>query len=122
MKIAVTSQGSGIESEVDARFGRARYFVVMDPETGAFRAVDNAQNLNASQGAGVQAARTVCEADVEAVVTGNVGPKAFRALVSAGVRVYTGATGTVAQAVAAFKAGTLEEAGGANVEGHWGGA
>lgn len=119
MKIVVTSQGMDMDSPVDPRFGRARAFVLVDTETGSFQGVDNAQNLQAAQGAGIQAGRRVVELGAEAVLTGHVGPKAFATLQAGGVRVCTGATGTVAQAVEQFQAGQLDEATGADVEGHW---
>jgi predicted Fe-Mo cluster-binding NifX family protein len=119
MKLAVTSQGPQLTSAVDARFGRAGWFVVVDTETGQASAVDNSVNLNAAQGAGIQAGKKVVELGVEAVVTGHVGPKAFATLQAGGVAIYTGATGTVAQAVEQFKAGTLKRAASADVEGHW---
>jgi len=119
MKVAVTAQGSEPSSPVDPRFGRAKYFVIVDTETDEFSAADNAMNLNALQGAGIQAGRTVAELGVEAVITGHVGPKAFSTLAAAGIPVYTGATGTVAEAVQKFKDGALAEAGGADVESHW---
>ena len=122
MKAAITSTGEDLQSGVDPRFGRARWFVVVDTESDASEALDNEQNLNAMQGAGVQAAQNVSEAGVEAVITGNVGPKAFSVLGAAGIKIYTGATGTVADALEAFKAGKLEAAGGANVESHWTGS
>jgi len=80
---------------------------------------DNSQNLNAAQGAGIQAAETVVRLGAEAVVTGNVGPKAFRALNAAGIKMYLSGEGSVADAVRKFKAGELKEASTANVEGHW---
>jgi len=119
MKVAVTAQGPQLTSAVDPRFGRARCFVVVDTETGQWSAADNAQNLNAAQGAGIQAGRTVVGLGVEAVISGHVGPKAFATLRAGGVAVYTGATGTVAAAVEQFKAGKLDKADGADVEGHW---
>lgn len=119
MKIVVTAREGKLESEVDPRFGRARYFIVVDTESEEFEVMDNEQNLNAMGGAGVQAAQNVVGAGAEAVVTGNVGPKAFTGLTAAGIKVYVGAAGTVAEAVEKYKAGELSEAGDANVEGRW---
>ena len=119
MKLAVTSQGPDMRSSVDPRFGRAKCFVVVDSETGQFSAADNTQNLNAAQGAGIQAGRKVVELGAQAVITGHVGPKAFATLQAGGVKVYTGATGTIAEAVEQFKAGKLKLSSGADVEGHW---
>jgi predicted Fe-Mo cluster-binding NifX family protein len=120
MKIAVTSQGRDLNSQVDPRFGRAKAFIVIDTETDEFSVHDNTQNLNAVQGAGIQAGRTVADLGVAAVLTGNVGPKAFATLQAADIKIYPGASGTVKQAVERFKAGQLQVADGANVEGHWG--
>jgi predicted Fe-Mo cluster-binding NifX family protein len=119
MRIAVTAQGRELTSPVDPRFGRAKFFVIVDTDTGEFTAADNTQNLNAAQGAGIQAGRNVAELGVEAVITGHVGPKAFTTLQAGGVTVYAGATGTVANAMEQFKAGTLKQSTGADVEGHW---
>lgn len=119
MKVAVTSQGTDMESQVDPRFGRAKFFIVIDTATGDLAAHDNTQNLNALQGAGIQAARNIVELGVNALITGNVGPKAFATLQAGGVNIYIGATGQVSHAVEQFKAGKLQAADGANVEGHW---
>ena len=119
MKVAVTSQGRELSSAVDPRFGRAKVFVIVDTETGEYTTADNSQNLNADQGAGIQAGRNVVELGVEAVITGHVGPKAFVTLQAGGVKIYTGAAGTVADAVEQFKAGKLKRSAGADVEGHW---
>ncbi len=119
MKIAITAQGRVLESAVDVRFGRAKFFIIADTESGDWSVSDNAQNLSASQGAGIQAGQAVVDLGVSAVVTGHVGPKAFAILKAGGVKVYTGATGTVSAAIEQFKAGCLEPAVGASVEGHW---
>jgi len=119
MKIAVTSCGTLTESPVEARFGRAPFFILMDTESGAAQVHDNAQSLAAAQGAGVQAAETVCRLGAEAVITGHCGPKAFRALRAAGIQVVLGAEGTVAEAVERFRAGELTPADAADVESHW---
>ena len=119
MKVAVTSTGTDLESRVDPRFGRARNFILVDSETGEFEVVDNKQNVNAAQGAGVQAAQNVAEAGAEAVVSGNVGPKAFEILAAAEIPVYLVDDCTVQEAVERFKRGELKKQETANVNGHW---
>ena len=119
MNIAITSTGSTLESAIDPRFGRAKFFVAVDTETGTFTAHDNRQNLQATQGAGVQAAQNVAELGVQAVISGNVGPKAFRVLNMAGIVVYLCGAGSVADALARFRKGELKAVDAANVEGHW---
>jgi len=119
MKVVMTSQGRELNSAVDPRFGRAKYFIVVDTETSDFSAADNSQNLNAAQGAGIQAGKNVVDLGAEAVITGHVGPKAFATLQAGNIAVYTGASGTVADAIEQFKAGALKQASGADVEGRW---
>jgi predicted Fe-Mo cluster-binding NifX family protein len=119
MKVAFTTAGSSPDSPLDARFGRAPGFLVYDTDSGTFEFVDNQQSLNAAQGAGIQAAETVVRAGAGSLVTGHCGPKAFRVLSAAGVKVYNTDLPTVAAALAAFKAGTLKLADSADVEGHW---
>jgi predicted Fe-Mo cluster-binding NifX family protein len=119
MQIAVTAKGKGLSAEVDERFGRATCFVVYDTETKKARTVDNAQSVNAAQGAGIQAAETVARQGAQCLLTGHCGPKAFRTLSAAGIRVYNGAAGTVAEAIAAFQQGRLAPASVADVDGHW---
>lgn len=119
MRIVVTSQGAELDSPVDPRFGRARYFLLVDTETLQATAHDNTQNLNAPQGAGIQAAQAVHKLGAEAVVTGHVGPKAFATLGAAGIAVHLGASGTAKEAVEQFQQGRLQRAEKANVAGHW---
>jgi len=119
LKVAVTSMGKNLESKVDPRFGRANWFLVVNTETGDYDVVNNEQNLNAGQGAGIQSAENISRYGVEAVITGNCGPKAFKTLGAAGIKVYCGAEGTVAEVLEKFNSGKLNIAAGANVEGHW---
>jgi len=119
MKIAVSSQGKDFESLVDQRFGRAGYFIIFDTDTGSFAVLDNAVNLSAAQGAGIQTAKNVSDVGVKAVITGNMGPKAFTVLEMAGIEVYTGVKGTVSGACKSFQDGSLTKADKPNVEGHW---
>ncbi|HNR90279.1 MAG TPA: NifB/NifX family molybdenum-iron cluster-binding protein [Spirochaetota bacterium] len=119
MKIAITSTGTDTQSLVDERFGRAKGFIVHDMESGASEYIDNAQNMDSPQGAGIQAAKTVINAGVSALITGHVGPKAHAALIAAHVDMFTGASGTVDQAIQDFQDGKLTQASQATVEGHW---
>ena len=119
MKVAVTSQGKELTSKVDQRFGRAKFLLVVDTETGDFAVHDNELNLNAVQGAGIQTGQNIANLDVEAVITGNVGPNAFKTLSAANVKIFLAEKQTIAKAVESFKAGGLEEVDNANVEGHW---
>lgn len=104
MKICVTSQGGQIDADVDPRFGRCRFFIIVDTETGEFEALPN-PNLEASGGAGIQSGQFVAGKGIRAVITGNVGPNAFQTLQAAGVEVITGAAGTVREAVEKYKKG-----------------
>jgi predicted Fe-Mo cluster-binding NifX family protein len=81
--------------------------------------VENSQNLNLPQGAGIQAGKTIAETGAGVLITGNCGPKAFTVLEQAGVNVITGAGGTVAHVIEQFKNGNLQKTTQANVEGHW---
>jgi len=119
MKIAVTSTAPDFDAPMDPRFGRAACFLVVDTETMAWSVVENSQNLNAAQGAGIQAGKTIVETGCTAIITGNCGPKAFHVLTGAGIKIVTGAKGTARQAVEQFKAGELQVSSDANVEGHW---
>ncbi len=119
MKIAISAQGNSMDSMVDSRFGRARFFVVRDTETDGFEVVDNQQNLQAMQGAGIQAAQNVVNSGAEVVITGNCGPKAFTTLQSAGIKIVIRAEGKVSDVFAKFKRGECQYAEDANVEGHW---
>lgn len=119
MKIAVTAQGKDVSSEVDLRFGRAKWFIVIDPETGDFEAHDNEVNVNAAQGAGIQTGQNIANLGVEAVITGNVGPNAFKTLNAAAIKIFLADKQTVSQAIESFKTGQLKEVDQANVQGHW---
>jgi len=119
MKVAITTRGTDLESEVDLRFGRAVGFIIYDTEEKTYRHVDNNQNMNAMQGAGIQAAQNVVKENVDAIITGNCGPKAFMVLSGANVKIYIGAEGTVQEAIDKFNNNELQETANANVEGHW---
>jgi len=119
MKVAITAQGKELSSEIDLRFGRAKWLIVVDTESDDFQAHDNAVNLNAAQGAGIQTGQNIANLGVEAVITGNVGPNAFKTLNAADIKIFLAEKQTVQEAIDSFTAGELKEIDQANVEGHW---
>ena len=120
MKVAITSNGKDLTADVDPRFGRAAYFIIVDPDTMEYKAVENIQNMGLPQGAGIQAGKTIVENKVDVLLTGNCGPKAFKVLEAAGVKVVVNASGNVKEVVDRFKTGELGSfAKNPNVDGHW---
>ncbi|OQY19685.1 MAG: dinitrogenase iron-molybdenum cofactor biosynthesis protein [Desulfobacteraceae bacterium 4572_35.1] len=119
MKIAISTSGTTLDAPIDPRFGRAVRFLVYDLEQNNFTLVDNEQNLNATQGAGIQAAKTVVDCGAQAIISGHCGPKAFQVLSAAGIAIYHSDGSTVAEALEQYNNGQLQAATDANVEGHW---
>ena len=109
MRVAVSAVGQSLDSQVDPRFGRCSYFIIVDTETMKYDVIPNESQYMPS-GAGIQAAQRVVNSGVGAVLTGNVGPNAFQALSAAGIEIFTGAYGTVRNAVEQFKKGLLRKA------------
>ena len=108
MRIAVSTTSGSLDAQIDPRFGRCPYFVIVDSETMEFEAIPNAA-AGAMGGAGIQAAQIVANKGVQAVLTGNVGPNAFQTLSAAGINIITGVFGTVREAVENFKSGQLQK-------------
>ncbi len=119
MKIAVTSKGQDLNAEVDPRFGRAAYIIILDTDTLAFEVIDNASNKEAFKGAGIQAAAGICDKGAKILLTGFCGPNAFKTLEAADIKVVNDAKGTIQNAIDQYMAGKFEFAIAANAEGHW---
>ncbi len=119
MKIAITSSGSSLESMVDPAFGRCAYFIIVDPKTMEWEAFPNPAR-SAGGGAGIQASQLVTNKGVEAMITGNIGPNAFQTLSAAKIKIFTGASGSVREAIESYKQGKLPQATSSNVPGHFG--
>lgn len=106
MKIAVSSTGKDLQSEIDPHLGRCAFFIVIETENMGFEVFDN-ENIALSGGAGIQAAKFLSSKNVGAVLTGSCGPNAMKTLSAAGIQVFTGLTGSVADAVEKYKQGIL---------------
>ncbi len=114
MKICVTAQGNNLDTQVDPRFGRCQYFIIVDPETQEFEAIQN-PNISAMGGAGVQSGQLVAGKNVKAILTGNVGPNAFQTLQAAGVEVIAGISGSVKEVVEKYNKGEFKPTQGPSV-------
>ena len=119
MKICISSTGEDLNAQVDPRFGRCSYFLIVDTNAMSFESISN-ESAMTSGGAGIQAAQTVAKAGVEAVVTGNVGPNAFQTLSAAGIKVFTGANGSIKDVIEKYKKGELKNTDSASVSSHFG--
>jgi predicted Fe-Mo cluster-binding NifX family protein len=119
MKICVTATASTLDAQIDPRFGRCSYLIIVDSETMQFEAIPN-MAAGATGGAGIQAAQTIANKGVKLLITGNVGPNAFGALSAAGIEIMTGASGTVREAVEKFKRGEFKKTIEPTVDSHFG--
>ncbi len=119
MKIAVTSTGPTLDAQIDPRFGRCRYFVFVETDDMSFEAVEN-PNLTLGGGAGIQSGQFVASQGAKTILTGNCGPNAFQTLSASGMEVIVGVSGTVREAVEAYKRGRFSASGTANVQSHFG--
>lgn len=119
MKIAFTTAGNDLSAPLDSRFGRAPKFLIYDLDIGTYEVMDNQQNLNAAQGAGIQSAQNIARLGVVALITGHCGPKAFRVLQAADIKIFNCDAATVCDALDMYRSCKLREAAEADVEGHW---
>ena len=119
MKIAITAKGKELGSDIDPRFGRCGYFVIVDTETMESEAIVN-ESAMASGGAGPQAAQTVSRTGAKVLITGNVGPNAHQALEAAGIEIITGSNGKVGDMVGKYKNGELSTTSAPTVGSHAG--
>ena len=108
-----------LDGKIDERFGRARKIVFYDMETKEHSVVDNSMNLNAAQGAGIQAAQSVVRTGAKTIISGHFGPKAFQVIQMAGLEVYSATDMTVMEAIKGLEEGKLTKLAGADVQSHW---
>jgi len=119
MKIAVSSVGTDLNAQVDPRFGRCQYFIVVDPDTMEFEALENSGAM-VGGAAGTVTGQFVADKGAGVVLTGNCGPNAFNVLRAVGIKVMTGVSGTVQDAVEGYKSGKYQASSQPNVAPHSG--
>jgi predicted Fe-Mo cluster-binding NifX family protein len=119
MKLAVTSKGKDLDAQVDPRFGRAAYILVVNTDSMDVSVLDNSENVNSFKGAGIQAATMVSDQGAQVLLTGFCGPNAYKTLQAAKINVVSDISGTVRDAVQLFMNGKISFSKEANVDGHW---
>lgn len=119
MKICITAQGETLDSFVDPRFGRCQYFMIVDTDTLEFEALKN-PNMDSSGGAGIQSGQLIAKTEAKAVLTGNVGPNAFKTLQSIGIEMITGVSGTIKEVIEKYKKNEFKKIDGPSVDSHFG--
>jgi len=119
MRIAITATGTDIDSQVDPRFGRAKFILILDESGAIVESVDNSQNLNSMRGAGIQTAKILADRKVDVLLTGFCGPNAFTALKAVGIKIAIEQSGTVKEALSRFNQNEVTFTDQPNVEAHW---
>ena len=119
MKVAITAKGVDLTSEVDPRFGRAPYIIIVDTQTMAFEVIDNSTNVQAFKGAGIQAAAMIHDRGAEVLMTGYCGPRAFQTLQAAGIKIVSEVSGNIAEALTRLESADIAYLQNANAEAHW---
>jgi predicted Fe-Mo cluster-binding NifX family protein len=119
MKVAVSSSGRDLNAQLDPRFGRCSYFLIIDTQDMSFEIFEN-ENAALGGGAGIQSAQFVASRGAQAVITGNCGPNALQTFAAAGVQVYVGQSGTVKDIVDKYKNGEMTPTTEANAPPHAG--
>ena len=110
MKVAISSTGKGLESQVDARFGRCPYFVIVEIENKKIKSEKTIKNVAVTQfgGAGITAAQVVANEKVNALITVNIGPRALGVFQQLDIEIYKG-SGKVKDVVQQFIDGKLKK-------------
>jgi predicted Fe-Mo cluster-binding NifX family protein len=119
MKVGISAVGSTLDAEIDPRFGRCPYFIIVDPDTMEFEAIENSGG-SASGGAGIATAQAVAAKGVGVLITGNCGPNAYQVLAASSIKVITGISGKVRDAVQNYKSGKLQAVNQPNADAHSG--
>jgi len=119
MKIAVSAAGNSLNAQIDPRFGRCAFFLLVDTDNMTFESFDN-QSIAQGGGAGIQAAQFIASKGAKALITGNCGPNAVKTLNAAGIDVIMGQDGTVSEAIDRYKKGELKASKEPNVSDHHG--
>ncbi|HEX74154.1 MAG TPA: dinitrogenase iron-molybdenum cofactor biosynthesis protein [Dehalococcoidia bacterium] len=102
MKIAISANSPSLDAEVDPRFGRCQYYLILDPDTMQFESIQNS-SIVIGGGAGIATGQMIVKSGVQVVLTGHCGPNAYQVLSAAGIQVITGVSGKIRDVVQDYK-------------------
>jgi len=110
MKIAISSNGKNLTDNVSEVFARCPFFIIAEIENGKIKSFEAIENEISGRmgGAGIFAAQLMAEKDVKAVITKNIGPRAFEVLKQFNIEVYQG-EGEIKKAIEEFIQGKLKK-------------
>lgn len=108
MKVAITTSTPRFNTQLEPRFGRCAYFVIIDTETHDWESIKNPA-ADAMGGAGTQAAQFLSDHGVQAVISGDFGPNAHATLEAAGVKMFRSQIGHVDELFEKYLSGQLEQ-------------
>ncbi len=111
MKIAFTSTGKDLEAQIDPRFGRTAFFVLLDTETTELEVIDNSAIQEEAHGAGTATAQLLFKLKPDVLITGNgPGETAAKVLKKSAIRIFVEAHQmSLRDALKHFENGDLRE-------------
>ncbi len=107
MKIVISATGRDIESNIDATFGRAPFFLIVDTKTKEVKVIVN-KVRDRPNGVGITVGNVVANEEIDAVIATDIGPFAFKTFEQCGIRIYQG-EGKINNAIRQFEEGKLSE-------------
>jgi predicted Fe-Mo cluster-binding NifX family protein len=110
MKIGISANGKNLEDTISEVFARCPFFIIVEIENGKIKSFEAIENEISGRmgGAGIFAAQLMAEKDVKAVITKNIGPRAFEVLKQFNIEVYQG-EGEIKKAIEEFIQGKLKK-------------
>ncbi len=110
MKVAVSSKGKKIDDDVDKLFGRCQCFLIVQIKDKKIIDVNPIQNSSSEKigGAGISAAQCIAKENVDAIITGNIGPRAEDVLKQFDIESYRG-DGCIKDVLQEFIKGNLKK-------------
>lgn len=108
MKIAISTEGKTVDSVLDKRFGRCDYFQIHNTENGEVKVIENEGKIS-SGGAGIAASQQLLDEGIDVIITGNLGPNAFKIINKANIKAYQCDEVSISSVLEKYKKGELTE-------------